>query len=201
LSDDDLFSLDHILADRSIEPIKTFLTALLERGTDRTSSWIQQQKHFGAKVLAAVAGLTPLFPAYFSSNALLELMTAAFHRISHYWERSWVLETLARQFDYIQVWQLIRDAAIKDTEWYVRISACSLLLRSLNCSELQKKLMASELERWDLFGHDLTQPITSARVTAAAKRFNLSVDEVRQQYEAIAAQLPVELILEWRKGD
>jgi hypothetical protein len=31
-------------------------------------------------------------------------------------------------------------------------------------------------------------------------RLNLSVDEVRQQYEAIAAQFPVELILEWCKG-
>ena len=49
--------------------------------------------------------------------------------------------------------------------------------------------------------HDLKQPITVAHVTAAAQQLNLSVDEVRQQYEAIAAQLPVELILEWRKGD
>ena len=76
-----------------------------------------------------------------------------------------------------------------------------MLLESLNCSELQRKLMASDLAAWVLFGHDLKQPITSARVTDAAQRFNLSVDEVRQQYEAIAAQLPVELILEWRKGD
>ena len=49
LSDDDLFSLDHILADRSREPIKTFLTALLERDAARTASWLQQQKHFGAE--------------------------------------------------------------------------------------------------------------------------------------------------------
>ena len=49
LSDDDLFSLDHILTDRSREPIKTFLTALLERDAARTASWLQQQKHFGEK--------------------------------------------------------------------------------------------------------------------------------------------------------
>ena len=49
------------------------------------------------------------------------------------------------------------------------------------------------------WAHDLKQPITSAHVTAAAQQLNLSMDEVRQQYEAIAAQLPVKLILEWRK--
>ena len=59
--------------------------------------------------------------------------------------------------------------------------------------------MSSNLQALTLYGHDLKEPITSARVTNAAQRLNLSVDEVRQQYEAIAAQLPVELILEWRK--
>ena len=60
--------------------------------------------------------------------------------------------------------------------------------------------MSSNLQALTLYGHDLKELITSARVTNAAQRLNLSVDEVRQQYEAIAAQLPVELILEWRKG-
>ena len=60
--------------------------------------------------------------------------------------------------------------------------------------------MSSNLQALTLYGHDLKELITSARVTNAVQRLNLSVDEVRQQYEAIAAQLPVELILEWRKG-
>jgi hypothetical protein len=77
--------------------------------------------------------------------------------------------------------------------------ACDLLIASLNCSELQRKLMRRDLDGyWPWY--DLKEPITSARVTEAAQRFNLSVDEVRQQYEVIAAQLPVELILEWRQG-
>jgi len=165
LSDNDLFGLNHILTDRSREPIKTFLTALLERDAARTVSWLQQQKHLGEKASEAIGALTPLFVAHFSSNVLREFMTAV----------------------------------IQSRYWSVRSKVCALLLPSLHCSELQRKLM---LPYWPLvsYGHDLKEPITSAHVTAAAQRFNLSVDEVRQQYEAIAAQLPVELILEWRKG-
>lgn len=41
LSDDELFSLDPILSDRSREPIKTLLVALLDRNVERTVSWLQ----------------------------------------------------------------------------------------------------------------------------------------------------------------
>jgi hypothetical protein len=74
-----------------------------------------------------------------------------------------------------------------------------LIQRMASCNELQHKLMTPR-GYWGYFKHDLKRPITSARVTTAAKRLNLSEDNVRQQYEAIAAQLPVELILAWRKG-
>ena len=199
LSDDDLFGLDHILADRSREPIKTFLTALLERDIARTATWLRQQKHFGAKAPEAIVQLTPLFAAHFSSNVIFELITVAFQRVNDDWARQWSLQTLARQFDDVRVWQLIHNAATKDTSQWVRRMACDLLIASLNCSELQRKLMRRDLDGyWPWY--DLKEPITSARVTEAAQRFNLSVDEVRQQYEVIAAQLPVELILEWRQG-
>jgi hypothetical protein len=111
------------------------------------------------------------------------------------------LELLAyHQKDDSTTWQLIYDAATKHRDLYVRGKVCRLLLQSLGCSELQNKLMSNNHRYWYGFGHDLKEPITSVHATDAAKRLNLSVDEVRQQYEAIAAQLPVELILEWRKG-
>jgi len=102
-------------------------------------------------------------------------------------------------------WLLICEAVNKDSNSDVRGRACALLLQSLGCSELQLKLMSRSplyLYGYDGYGpwHDPKRRITSARVTEAAQRFNLSVDEVRQQYEAIAAQLPVELSLVWRKG-
>jgi hypothetical protein len=56
--------------------------------------------------------------------------------------------------------------------------------------------MSRNMPYWYGFGRDLKQPITSAHVTNAARQLNLSVDEVRQQYEPIADQLLVELILE-----
>src|SRR5262249_465264 len=132
LSDDDLFSLDHILADRSREPVKTFLTALLERDATRTASWLQQQKHFGEKAVEAIVHITPLFAVHFSSNVLRELTMATFQRISSDWERRGLLGRLAHQFkDDVQVWQLISDAATKDTDFHVRSRACALLLENL----------------------------------------------------------------------
>jgi hypothetical protein len=302
LSDDDLFGLDHILADRSREPIKTFLSALLERDATRTASWLQQQKHFGEKATGGVTSLAPLFATHFASNVLFEVMTTVFQRgRGRSRVRSELLSQLVRWVkDDVQVWQFIREVALKDivsdvrstslgllangqkddpttwhlireaalkdtmsdvrsaslrllangqkddpitwhlireaalkdtapairsaslellangqkddpTTWYlireaatkdsnsdVCGRACALLLQSLGCSELQRKLMSRDLYGYGPW-HDPKKPITSARIAYAAQRLNLSVDEVRQQYEAIAAQLPVELILEWRK--
>jgi hypothetical protein len=102
------------------------------------------------------------------------------------------------QKDHPVTWQLIRDAATKDADSWVRSRACDLLLDRLYCSKLQRNLMHRPHSTG--FSHDPKEPITSVCVTEMAQRFNLSVDEVRRQYEAIAAQLPIELILEWRKG-
>jgi hypothetical protein len=110
------------------------------------------------------------------------------------------LELLAyEQEDVPTTWQLIQEAVTKDADSRVRRRACALLLKNLNCSDLQRNLMIIDW-RYGFWAHDLKQPITSARMTEAAQQFNLSVDEVRQQYAAIAAQFPLELILEWRKG-
>jgi hypothetical protein len=110
------------------------------------------------------------------------------------------LELLAyEQEDAPTTWQLIQEAATKDADSWVWRRACALLLKNLNCSDLQRNFMMIDW-LYGFWAHDLKQPITSARDTEAAQQFNLSVDEVRQQYEAIAAQFPVELILEWCKG-
>src|SRR5262249_47309517 len=128
LSDDDLFGLDHILADRSREPIKTFITALLERDAERTATWLQQQKHFGGKATIAMAELTPLLAAHLSSDAVLELMTVVFQRGRYSRERRRLLEALVSQFkDDVQVWQCIREAALKDTTSDVRRRSLELL--------------------------------------------------------------------------
>jgi hypothetical protein len=78
LSDDELFSLDRILSDRSREPIKTFLIALMERDVERAIAWLLQRKYFGEKACEAVGYLIPMFAMHLSSNVLFDLVNHVF---------------------------------------------------------------------------------------------------------------------------
>jgi hypothetical protein len=102
------------------------------------------------------------------------------------------------QQDNPATWELICEAATQDRQEYVRSRACGLLLEKLNCTELQRKLMSVLFGGYE-FRHDPKSPIASARVAYAAQRLNLDVDEVRRQCEALAAQLPIALTVEWHR--
>ena len=128
LSDDELFSLDHILSDRSREPIKTFLIALLERDVERAIAWLLQRKHFGDKACEAVGHLIPMFAVHLSSNVLFDLVNHVFRSGSNQWGRIELLRLMAYQLKGdVRVWQLIRETATKDPNLYVRREALKLL--------------------------------------------------------------------------
>jgi HEAT repeats len=127
LSDDELFSLNHILSDRSKEPIKTFLIALLERDAERAGAWLLQGKHFGHKACDAVGDLISVFAAHLSSNVLFDFLSIIFRR-GDGWERANFLRRMEfRLKDDARTWQLIREAAIKDPDGYVQRYALQLL--------------------------------------------------------------------------
>jgi hypothetical protein len=265
LSDDELFTLNHILSDRSREPIKTFLMALLERDVERATAWLLQRKHFGDKACEAVGHLIPMFAVHLPSNVLFDLVNHVYM-----WGRIELLRLMAYQLKGdVRVWQLIRETATKDPERYVRHEAlkllvqwqreepatwelireaaskdpdvsvrsmaitlladgqkddpttwklireaamrdpsaslrsraCNFLLRAANCNELHQKMMVKNLdEEWNGW-HDPQESITSRRVAYVAQKLDLSIDEVRRQYEVIADRLQIELSLEWRKPD
>jgi hypothetical protein len=108
------------------------------------------------------------------------------------------LELLANgQKDDPITWQMIHMAATKDANPYVRSAMCGLLLRHVDCDEVQRKLMSRNFNgrySW----HDPQELITSAHTARAAQELNLDVDEVRRQYEELATRLRIELNLEWR---
>jgi energy-coupling factor transporter ATP-binding protein EcfA2 len=128
LSDDELFSLNHILSDRSKEPIKTFLIELLERDAEKTTAWLLLRKHFQYKACEAVGELIPVFAAHFSSNVLFDFLSNIFRR-GDTWGRGRFLGIMATQLKGdVRTWQLIRDAAIKDPNGnFVRREALQLL--------------------------------------------------------------------------
>jgi hypothetical protein len=93
-------------------------------------------------------------------------------------------------------WKLIREAAMRDLSAFLRSSACDLLLRAANCNELQQKMMLKNLDEKRSGWHDPKEPVTYRRVAYMAQKLNLSIDEVRQQYEAIADRLQIAIDLE-----
>jgi hypothetical protein len=144
LSDDELFDLEHIMADRSKEPIKTFLRALLERDIERTTAWLLQRNGFQQKVIEAVGDLVYYLDSRLTSDVRLNILSLIFLLTSDVrlnilsliflkgtdnWARRRFLTILAIEFrEEIQIWRLIREAAISDHDaWHVRPQALKLL--------------------------------------------------------------------------
>jgi hypothetical protein len=131
LSDDELFSLDHILEDRSREPIKTFLIALLERDAERALAWLLQRNHFGRKALEAVGDVIPVFAAHPASNVLFDFVNHVFRRSDDSWARYDFLYVMADRFrDDVLTWRLLHEVATNDPSPGIRGLAVELLSRS-----------------------------------------------------------------------
>ena len=72
LSDDDLFGMEHILEDRSKEPIKTYLRSLIDRDVERTAGVLGTLRSYGPKTHEAVYEMTGLFFACLPLSFLME---------------------------------------------------------------------------------------------------------------------------------
>lgn len=73
LSEDELFSLDHLFTDRSLEPIKVYLLALIDRHAARTAILLSQTKHFGEKMLWAVESIEGQLRCAIGDDSLRQL--------------------------------------------------------------------------------------------------------------------------------
>ena len=131
LSDDELFSLDHILADRNKEPIKTVLTTLIQRDAERASVWLQQRERLERRASEAVMDLLPEFAKHSSSDVLFDVLSPVFLRSSDRWERQQMLRMLGDLMNHvsddIRAWQVIRQAAMHDPDSYIRQMALVML--------------------------------------------------------------------------
>lgn len=74
LSDDDLFAMEHILKDRSKEPIKTYVRSLFDRDVDRTSDLLSAARPFDAKAKEAFGDLASLIVKSIPMTLAIDLM-------------------------------------------------------------------------------------------------------------------------------
>jgi len=106
LPDEDLFSMVHILIDRSQEPILTYLGALLERNKARALTLLSSTDYSGDKTSKAVLMLLIRHRDKVRSEDILPILRRALEQtpISSLWDISWYLST--RPY----LWEELRDA-------------------------------------------------------------------------------------------
>jgi hypothetical protein len=113
------------------EPIKTVLTALIQRDAERASVWLQQRERLERRASEAVMDLLPEFAKHSSSDVLFDVLSTVFLRSSDRWERQQMLRMLGDLMNHvsddIRAWQVIRQAAMHDPDSYIRQMALVML--------------------------------------------------------------------------
>ncbi|HXT64853.1 MAG TPA: NACHT domain-containing protein [Pyrinomonadaceae bacterium] len=130
LSDDELFAMDHILRDRSKEPIKTFLLSLLARDAARTANWLLHIKSFGEKATEAFTEVRGDFENNLSPDVYREIVTTVFER-GHSYYSSYRYSARAFLLDDLSDETATRKAVESDREVGVRIFALSAIAETL----------------------------------------------------------------------
>jgi hypothetical protein len=135
LTDDELFGMDHLLQDRSKEPIKTFLLYLLTRNPQRTATWLQNQKGLSAKATEGFSEITDEFQKRLSDCEFQAVLEAFFRRGKSFYD--WwsggdefvFLPGRARLVSYVSNDKLLRNSIINDSESAVRALAMAAMVR------------------------------------------------------------------------
>ena len=119
LSDDELFSMGHLLDDRSKVPIKTYLRCLLGRDPQRTAHWLSQQEKLAGKATDGFNEIRGEFAQKLPASQLSQTVRAIFNKgISYVSTSSWA--SRAELLVYLKDEVLLRTSAVNDRESGVR---------------------------------------------------------------------------------
>lgn len=133
LGDDELFDLGHLLRDRSKEPIKTYLRAMLNRDSDRLIVWLDEQQDLPGKTTDAFTEMLLEFRTAISPEHYLHVLRRFFEKGSSYNDYFWYAHdyqpsSRAHLLVTINDETLILEALRSDRETGVRIHALATLV-------------------------------------------------------------------------
>ncbi len=222
LPDNDLFAMDHILNDRSYQPILTYLTALFDRDPQRAAGFLIAQETFVAKAARAVSRL--LGRPEFSLEDVVELGLRCLPRLPYtvpaFTEallssppspdaRKRTLCNISRmknwRFRYNAFKNIIphlgreedvvafcRERATEDEAYFVRLQAFVALGHMLFAP---KSTEAKLLARLQVYFWDINEPWTldSAWVAKRAETLGMSENELWEHLKRMAEVLPIKL--------
>jgi NACHT domain len=211
LSDDELFGLDHIWKDRSMQPIKSYVTALFERDSNRLSQYITHNDIFLLKAADAVLELE------MSDLRNTDIPRRLYQKCatdSNYFERAQALRRLAFFWPDGATRSLLKSAAINDKESYVRYTALATLLNTwpkFTQKKIQKlasfdgvaasilgkqhsefgcRLFRQNADEFSWVKHfDPREPISRKQIELAAKKVNLPPHEIDKTVRSLSAHL------------
>ncbi|MDT4291908.1 HEAT repeat domain-containing protein [Methylomonas sp. MO1] len=141
---------------------------------------------------AAVSALTEHYRDQAETFPLIKQCLQA----EHSEVRSAAVSALTEHYrDQAETFPLIKQC-LQDEDSEVRRTAVSALAQKNYAESIKRRLLSRDLDNLDPW-LDILEAITQVRIEKAAKRLNLSAEEIRQHYEEISVDIP--LILEWKQ--
>ncbi len=128
LSEEELFAQEHLLLDRSKEPIKVYLTALVDCSANRTADFLLNGPPLGDKTFYAIRELETYLRSANGDIPIRELYEHfATHSNDFYDTRRVALRALARTWPDDETRLLLGERAVKDEDIGARIAALEAL--------------------------------------------------------------------------
>lgn len=184
LSDGELFALQHIFKDRSKEPIKSYLMALIERDPSRAKQFLEtiQPQGYYNKIPEAVLELPQNMQSFAYTIGRSALVMRA---TMHYWlpERLNALNMLISYWQDETTHELLAHWAVQHSDKEQRGEVCYALGKMH--SEFGRILLMQDLNRYGLY-LDPLEPIPPDHIETAAKKAGVRSEDIDAQVASLS---------------
>ncbi|MCP4251523.1 MAG: NACHT domain-containing protein [bacterium] len=218
LSDDELFGMEHILRDRSKEPIKTYLLAVVDRDPQRAARWFDARTSFAEKASEAVWNTIHLLRAFLPDDTILRLSRVC--TLDYHWAKIDAYVRLANSWPDETTRKLLEERSVEDEIQYSRSAALKALVETWP-DETTRNLLAKRtldasltgvqrVQHWVALAHlhsefgrivftgdfdgtgpylDLAQPVSREHIEVAADLARVPPEEIEETVLSLSAHL------------
>jgi hypothetical protein len=134
LPDNDLFGMTHVLSDRSMVTIRTYLAVLYQRDAQRTIDTLAKQTRYTEKCATIVTAWLPTMMTRATEDEVFAIASLAHN--AEWWARPHSLQILASIWpNRHSTWEFISKCARDTRYWFKRQSALKILINASKDTE------------------------------------------------------------------